>query len=247
MCTRSARPWSGTSLTPGPARSAPWPAGAADDHQVGARRATACPPAGPVLPPPSLSPFSGWMRPTNSTTGTSSGRPTARRAWAWSPGEKKAWSTPGAMTSTRAGSAPYSLTSCRLLDARRGEDGVGAPDGRRFARRPSGGRPTLRPRPLRPSPVPGCGRSRPEGGRERASGRARPPPTASSSRGGGPRPRPARTSPAGWRPRRPSIPPPGQAAASLATGAGGPALMWWARNPGSTHPNAGWSGLSRRV
>ena len=56
-------------------------------------------------------PFSGWIRPTNSSTARSSGRCRRRRASTRVTRSEDAWSTPGGMTSTRSGSAPYPSTS----------------------------------------------------------------------------------------------------------------------------------------
>ena len=57
--------------------------------------------------------FSGWMRPTNSSTGRSTGSPTARRAPPRSPGAKKACSTAGGTISMRPAGSPYSRRNCR--------------------------------------------------------------------------------------------------------------------------------------
>ena len=50
--------------------------------------------------------FSGWMRPANTMTGPSSGRPRRRRAALAGPGRKIDRSTPGLTVQILAGSAP---------------------------------------------------------------------------------------------------------------------------------------------
>ena len=82
----------------GPARAARRPracaSASADRSSASVRTATSAP-------------LSGWIRPTNEQERRRrSGSPSARRAWGRSPGPKKAWSTPGATTRTRRGSAP---------------------------------------------------------------------------------------------------------------------------------------------
>ena len=51
-------------------------------------------------------PFSGWMRPTNSSTGSAPEAEGAAGRRRRSPGAKKACSTPGATISTRPGGSP---------------------------------------------------------------------------------------------------------------------------------------------
>ena len=62
-------------------------------------------------------PFSGWIRPANTSTTASKGSPSLRRAAATEPGRNTDRSTPGLTVLTRQGSAPYSSTSWRASSA----------------------------------------------------------------------------------------------------------------------------------
>ena len=80
------------------------PARAADDDQSGVGVVPDHRGQGGRRPRPR--PSAAGSGPTKSSSGPSAGRPRARRAWARSPGPKKAWSTPGATIRMRDGSAP---------------------------------------------------------------------------------------------------------------------------------------------
>ena len=70
-------------------------------------------------------PFSGWIRPANTSTTASAGSPSRRRAAGREPGRNTDRSTPGLTVSTRQGLAPYSSTSWRASSRGVGDQPVG--------------------------------------------------------------------------------------------------------------------------
>ena len=181
-------------------------------------------------------PLSGWMRPTNSSTGPSQaelGPLASPRSVARHRTEDRVVDA-GRDDLDAVGVGAVERRELVALGLGRREHQVGAGDDLRLDARPQRG--VVVDRRRRPSPGRACGTSRRAAGRARASAGGRPRPRASSSRGSSVVGAVAARR-AGWWPRR--IGSTRSIRSCLDTGAAGPASRCTTRKPGSTSTTSG--------